>query len=155
MGSMATFTILKEGVELKKGYWVIVVLLFLAALDWYIRAPDSRSRQLTAAIEAQASPKLKGYPYKFWVMKVNGETAVVSTPRNFDVPAFKALAVLYPEINTKDANNPAFIAVEQLLGEVQSEARAIVLTQPGIKDVSWELDRDWLRKHFIEVPEKR
>jgi hypothetical protein len=142
-------------IAVKKSYWVVVILLFLAGLDWYIQAPDSRSRQLTAVIEAQGSPKLKSYPYKFWVMKVEGATAVVSTPRNFDVPAFKALAVLYPDINTKDANNPAFIAVEQLLGEVQSEARAIVLAQPGIKDVTWELDREWLRKHFIEVPEKR
>lgn len=139
---------------LKKIIWVFAVLLALFGLDWYIQAPDARSRELTAAIEAQASPKLKAYPYKFWVMKVNGATAVMSTPRNFDVPAFKFLAVLYPEINTKDANNPAFIAVEQLLGQVQDEAKAIVLAQPGIKNVSWELDREWLRKHFIEVPDK-
>lgn len=149
------FAVLKEEIELKKSYWVIVILVLLAGLDWYIQAPDSRSRELTRAIEAQASPKLKSYPYKFWVIKVNGATALVSTPRNFDVPAFKALAVLYPEIDTKNPNDPAFIAAEQLLGEVQSEARAIVLAQPGIKDVSWELDRDWLKKHFIEVPEKR
>ena len=31
---------------------------------------------------------------------------------------------------------------------------AIVKAQPGIKEVRWELDRDWLRAHFIEVPEK-
>lgn len=147
--------VLHEAFRLKKIYWVIAVLVFIFGLDWYIQAPDSRSRVLTGAIEAQASPKLKSYPYKFWVMRVDGSTAVMSTPRNFDVPAFKALAVLYPDINTKDANNPAFIAVEQLLGEVQGEARAIVLAQPGIKDVTWELDREWLRKHFIEVPEKR
>jgi hypothetical protein len=144
----------EEGFKLKTRYWLVLILIFLVGLDWYIQAPDARSRELTRAIETQASPKLKSYPYKFRVMKVNGGTALVSTPRNFDVPAFKALAVLYPEINTKDANNPAFIAVEQLLAEVQSEARAIVLAQPGIKDVSWELDREWLRKNAIEVPEK-
>lgn len=132
----------------------MLVLLFLVALDWYIRAPDSRSRQLTSAIETQASAKLKSYPYKFHVMKVNGETAVISTPRNVDVPAFRALGVLYPGIDTKNPNNPAFIAVEQLLGEVQSEARSIVLSQPGIKEVRWELDRDWLAAHYIEVPVK-
>ena len=144
-----------EAFKLKKIYWVVAVLAFLYGIDWYIQAPDSRSRELTAAIEVKGSPKLKAYPYKFRVMRVDGATAVMGTPRNFDVPAFKALAVLYPDINTKDANNPAFIAVEQLLGEVQSEARAIVLAQPGVKDVTWELDREWLRKHFIEVPEKR
>ena len=139
---------------MKRRYWFILIVLFLVWLDWYIRAPDSRARNLTATIAEQASPKLKNYPYKFWVMRVNGETAVVSTPRNFDVPAFKMLAVLYPEIDTKNPNDPQFIAVEQLLGEVQSEARAIVLAQPGIKEVSWELDRDWLRSKFIALPEK-
>ena len=139
---------------MKKRYWAILVLLSLVGLDWYIRAPDSRSRQLTSAIEAQASAKLKSYPYQFRVMKVNGETAVVSTPRNFDVPAFKTLGVLYPEIATKNPNDPAFIAAEQLLGEVQSEARSIVLSQPGIKEVRWELDHDWLAAHHIEVPQR-
>ena len=135
----------------------MLILLFLIGLDWYIRTPDSRSRELTGAIQTQASEKLKNYPYKFRVMKVmgtNGETAVISTPRNVEVPAFKALGVLYPGIDTKNPNDPAFIAVEQLLGEVQSEARSIVLSQPGIKEVRWELDRDWLAAHYIEVPTK-
>lgn len=139
---------------MKMRYWAILGLLFLVGLDWYIRAPDTRSRQLTSAIEAKASAKLNSYPYKFHVMKVEGDTAFLSTPRNVEVPAFKALGVLYPEINTKNQNDPAFIAVEQLLGEVQSEARSIVLSQPGIKEVRWELDRDWLAAHYIEVPRK-
>jgi hypothetical protein len=139
---------------MKKSHWAILILLFLVGLDWYIRAPDGRSRQLSAAIENQGSTELKSYPYKFHVFKVVGETAYLSTPRNFDVPAFRMLAVLYPEINTRDANNPAFIATEQLLGRVQSEARSIVASQPGIKDVQWELDREWLAQHGIEVPAK-
>lgn len=139
---------------MNKKYWAILVLFFLVGLDWYIRAPDSRSRQLTGVIEAQAGAKLKSYPYPFRVMKVNGETAMLSTPRNVDVPAYRMLGVLYPEINTKNPNDPAFIAAEQLLGEVQSEARAIVLAQPGIKEVRWELDRDWLAAHYIELPGK-
>ena len=139
---------------MKKRYWAILVLLFLVGLDWIIRAPDSRSRALTSVIEAQASAKLKNYPYKFWVMKLAGDTAVMSTPRSVAVPAFKMLGVLYPGINTKNPNDPAFIAAEQLLGEVQAEARLIVLKQPGIKEVRWELDRDWLVAHGIEVPGK-
>ena len=139
---------------MKKRYWIIPLLAFLVGLDWYIRAPDSAARKLSSAIEAQGSAKLKAYPYKFWVIKVKDGTAYVSTPRSFDVPAFKALAVLYPDVNTKNPNDPAFIATEKLLGEVQSEASAIVKAQPGIKEVRWELDRDWLRAHFIEVPAK-
>ena len=48
---------------MKRRYWAILVLLLLIGLDWYIRAPDSRSRELTAAIEAQASVKLKSDRY--------------------------------------------------------------------------------------------
>lgn len=137
---------------MKKSYWIILIIVFLVGLDWYIRAPDGRSRQLTAAIEAQAGAELKNYPYRFHVVKVVGETAYLSTPRNVEVPAFRMLAVLYPGIDTRDANNPAFIAEEQHLGRVQSEARAIVLGQPGVKDVQWELDREWLAKQGIDVP---
>ena len=139
---------------MKKRYWVLFVLLFLVALDWYIRAPDSRSRQLTGVIEAQASTKLKSYPYKFRVMNIDRETVVVSTPRNAQVPALMALRALYPGMNTKNPNDLAFVAAEQLLSEVQSEARSIVLAQPGIKNVRGELDRDWLGAHQIEVPQR-
>jgi hypothetical protein len=61
------------------------------------------------------------------------------------------LGVLYPDIDVKNPNNPAFIAVEKALADVQSEARAIVLSQPGITDVRWELDKHWLSAHSIDV----
>ncbi|HNB53209.1 MAG TPA: hypothetical protein PK530_14760, partial [Anaerolineales bacterium] len=98
--------------------------------------------------------KLKDYPYQFQVLRVEGKTAVMTTPRNFDVPAFRMLGVLYPDINVKDANNPAFIAVEHQLGRMQDEAKGIVLAQPGIEQVRWELDKQWLRRKGIEVPER-
>lgn len=140
---------------MKKKIGVLLVLVFLVWLDWYIRAPDSRSRELTHAIEAQASEQLRNYPYKFRVLKVSGTTAYLSTPRNVDVPAFRALGALFPTIDTKDNNNPEFIAVERQLAAVQSEARALLLTQPGVKEVRWELDRDWLAAHQIALPSSR
>lgn len=139
---------------MKKRYWAILALLFLVGLDWYIRAPDSRSRQLTGAIEAQASAQLRSYPYTFRVMSVTGDTAVMGTPRSVEVPALKALGVLFPKIDTRNPNDPQFIAAEQLLGEVQGEARSIILSQPGIKAVRWELDRDWLAAQGLDVPQK-
>ena len=136
---------------MQKKYWVLLILLFLVGLDWYIRAPDSRSRQLTGAIETQASAQLKSYPYTFRVMSVSGETAVMSTPRNVEVPALKALGVLFPNVDTKNPDDPQFIAAERLLAEVQAEARSNVLAQPRIKTVRWDLDRDWLVAHNIDV----
>ena len=106
----------------------------------------------TSAIEAEGSEKLKSYPYKFRVLKFKDGTAYVSSPRSFAVPAFKALAVLYPDLNTKNPDNPEFIAAQKLLAEVQSEAGTIVQAQPGVKQIRWEIDRDWLSAHHIDVP---
>jgi hypothetical protein len=140
--------------QIKSWQWALLVLALLVALDWAIRRPDGRTRELNDILETRASPQLKNYPYTFRVLRVEGSTAVMSTPRNFDSPAFRFLGVLYPDINVKDHDNPAFIKVEKLLGQVQDEAKDIVLAQPGITGVRWELDRNWLRRNGIEVMDK-
>jgi hypothetical protein len=141
--------------KIKSWQWVLIAIALLVALDWAIRRPDAQTRQLNDVLVDKASPQLKAYPYQFRVLRVEGDTAVMSTPRNFDAPAFRMLGVLYPDINVKDNNNPKFIEVERLLGRVQDEAKDIVLAQPGIAAVRWELDRDWLQRRGIEVPDKR
>lgn len=140
--------------NIKSWQWALLVLALLVALDWAIRRPDGRTRELNSVLEAQASPQLKNYPYPFHVLRVEGSTAVMGTPRNFDMPAFRFLGAMYPDVNVKDANNPAFIALQNALGKVQDEVRDIVLAQPGIKEVRWELDREWLRRNHIQVPDK-
>lgn len=132
--------------------WLLILLALLVALDAAIRRPDARARELNRVIEARGSRQLLDYPYPFRVLRVAGNTAYMGTPRNVDVPAFKVLGVLYPKVNVKDANNPEFIALEKVLGAVQAEARQIVASQPGISDVRWQLDRDWLTAHYIELP---
>ena len=139
---------------IKSWQWIVITIALLVALDWAIQRPDPLTRELNQALATEASPKLRDYPYQFHVLRVEGDTAVMSTPRNFDVPAFRMLGVLYPDINVKDANNPAFIAVEHQLGRMQDEAKGIVLAQPGIEQVRWELDKQWLRRKGIEVPER-
>jgi len=56
-----------------------------------------------------------------------------------------------PRLNTLNPGDTDFNAAERQLGEVQAEARLIVLRQPGVKAVKCELDRDWLLAHNIEV----
>jgi len=130
--------------QIKSWQWALLVIALLVALDWAIRRPDAKTRELNDIIATKASQKLKDYPYQFQVLRVEGSTAVMSTPRNFDSPAFRMLGVLYPD----------FIAVEHLLGQVQDEAKDIVLAQPGITDIRWELDKGWLRRKGIEVPDR-
>ena len=140
--------------KLKPWQWIVLALVLAFALDWLIQRPDARTRELNQALAEQGSAQLKAYPYQFHVLRVEGDTAVIATPRNFDVPAFHALGVLYPQLNVKNNNDPAFIAAQQALGAVQAEARLIVLARPGIKSMRWELDKAWLTAHDIDIPEK-
>ena len=140
--------------QVKSWQWALLVLALLVALDWAIRRPDGRTRALNEAIQTAASPQLKNYPYPFHVMRVDGNTAIMGTPRNFEMPAFRFLGAMYPDVNVKDHDNPAFIALEKTLVQVQDEAKGIVLAQPGVSGVKWELDREWLQRHHLEVPDK-
>ena len=139
--------------KLKGWQRVLLGLAVFTAVSWYMHRPDERARQLNDILEEKASPALRAYPYQFRVLRTQNGVAVMSTPRNFDVPAFKMLGVLHPEVDVKNPNDPAFIAIEKELAAVQSEASAIVSAQPGVKGVRWELDASWLRAHSIDVPD--
>lgn len=132
---------------------ILLIVAALTAVSWWMHRPDERTRQLNDVLETKASAHLKTYPYEFRVLRVEGKTAVLSTPRNFDVPAFKMLGALYPDINVKNPNDPAFIAKEQALAAAQSEAGELIRSQPGIEGIRWELDTHWLEAHGIPVPE--
>jgi len=139
--------------HLKLWQWIVLVLVLFTVVSWYVHRPDDRARQLNDILEATGSPQLKSYPYEFRVLRTEGATAVMSTPRNFDVPAFKMLGALYPNIDVKNQNDPDFIKAEKALADAQFEAMTIVRTQPGINNVRWELDASWLRSHSIDVPD--
>jgi hypothetical protein len=133
--------------------WLLIALALAFVADWLIQRPDSRARDINAVIEAQGSEALRNYPYHFRVIRVAGDTAVLSTPRNVSVPAFRFLGIIHPEIDVKNPNDPAFVAIEKELAAVQTEVRDLVQAQPGIKRVQWELDKAWLAKHGIDVPD--
>jgi hypothetical protein len=140
--------------RLKRWQWALAGFLLFTLASWLAHRPDARARQLNEVIEAKASPALKAYPYEFRVVRTEGSIAVMSTPRNYDVPAFKMLHALYPQLDVKNPDDPAFVAAEKALGNAQAEARGIVLAQPGITDVHWTLDKRWLRSHDIDVPDQ-
>ncbi|MGE5466381.1 MAG: hypothetical protein ACM3Y9_03055 [Ignavibacteria bacterium] len=137
----------------RRWQWLAAGIGLFTLVSWYVHRPDEKARQLNDALEARASAQLKAYPYEFRVLRTEGGTAVMSTPRNFDLPAFRMIGALHPEIDVRNPNDPAFVAQEKALAQAQSEAMAIVRAEPGITGVRWELDVAWLRAHAIDVPE--
>ena len=138
--------------RLRAWQWIALALVLAFVVDWFIQRPDARARELNAAIAAQASDHLKRYPYPFRVIRVEGNTAVMGSPRSFEVPVTRFIAVIHPEVNVMNANDPAFIAAQQELAATQSEAQGIVRAQPGIESVRWEIDRHWLGAHGVDLP---
>ncbi|WP_323004169.1 hypothetical protein [Denitromonas sp.] len=138
--------------KLRSWQWIVLALVVAWATDWFIQRPDSQARALNAAIAAEGSAELKAYPYPFRVLRVEDGKAVMGTPRSRDVSVTRVIKILYPDINVLDTNDAAFIAAQKELAGLQFEARDIVMKQPGVKSVAWEIDRHWLGAHGIDVP---
>jgi hypothetical protein len=132
--------------------WAVIAVVVAVVADWLIQRPDGRAREINATIDAKGSAALRNYPYRFRALRVSGTIAVLSTPRNVSVPAFRFLGIIHPQIDVKNPNDPAFIAAEKDLAAVQTEVMNIAKAQEGITGVQWQLDKAWLAKHGIDVP---
>ena len=118
--------------------------LTLGAIYWFGLRSDPKVDALNETIQNKASPALLNYPYPFRVLRLEGTVAVMTTPRSPAMPVYRMIGAIYPALAGKAPNDPDFIAAEKELAELQTEAKKLVLEQPGISATTWELDRDWL-----------
>lgn len=130
---------------------ILMAVLAFGAIYWFGLRTDPAVQALNQAIEDKGSLALRNYPYKFSVLRMEGSVAVMATPRSPAVPVYRMIGALYPALSGKGAENPDFIAAEKALAQVQSEARQIVLAQPNVSEVKWELDRNWLISNSIPL----
>lgn len=130
---------------------VLLAIVALGAIYWFGLRTDPKVVALNQAIQEKGSQDLRDYPYLFRVMRQEGTVAVMATPRSPEMPVYRMIGALYPSLAGKSPDNPHFIAAEKALAKVQSEARQIVLDQPGVSGVKWELDQNWLISHGISL----
>lgn len=112
---------------------------------------DPRLAELNRALARD--PLVSGYAYRFRVVAVDGDTAVLSTPRSPQVPVAQVLGILSPSAAGQAPESQAFQAAQEELATVQKRALAIVLEHPDIDDARWELDRGWLAARRLPVPQ--
>jgi hypothetical protein len=129
---------------------IVLLAIVLAGLFFWTRS-DPQVDALNEAIVRNGTPALRDYPYQFRVLRLENGVATMTTPRSPQVPVYRMIRAIDPSVNPRDPNNPEFVAAEKALAGVQEEARRIVLAQPGVKSVKWELDRNWLIDHGIAV----
>ncbi len=100
----------------------------------------------------EADEQVSSFPYAFRVIRVDNGVAVMSTPRSSAVPVARVLDKIFPGVGNSDPASPLFQELQEQLATTQKHAKAIVLENPDIKRVQWELDRDWLMQHGITLP---
>jgi hypothetical protein len=140
-------------VQNKRIHQIIYVAFLFGAIYWFGLRTDPRIDALNQVLQQSGSRELNEYPYSFRVERlegVDGEIAVMGTPRSSAVPVFRMIGAIYPNLSGKSPMHPDFIAAEKELAKIQSEARQIVISQHGVGSVKWELDKNWLIAHNIQ-----
>ncbi len=129
----------------------LFAVFVLGAIYWFGPRTVPKVEALNQALHEFGSSALRSYPYAFSVVRLEGESAVMGTPRSPQVPVYRMIGAIYPNLSGRSPNDPDFVAAEKELAQIQSEARQIVLNQPGVTSVKWELDQNWLLAHNIQL----
>ncbi|MBK1718404.1 hypothetical protein [Thiocystis violacea] len=124
------------------GIIVILGLFFWMKSSWQ---PGVRGLDRILTSDAQLST----YPYQFRLRSFNDGIAVISTPRSFDVPALQFLQIIHPKLAGKNQDDPEMAAAQQDLIDHQKRAMGLMLAQPDVQSVDWELDTQWLADHGV------
>lgn len=130
---------------------ILLAVFVLGAIYWFGWRTDPKVEALNQALHEFGSSALRSYPYTFSVVRLEGESAVMGTPRSPQMPVYRMIGAIHPNLSGRSPNDPDFVAAEKELAQIQSEARQIVLNQPGVTSVKWELDQNWLIAHNIQL----
>jgi hypothetical protein len=124
-------------------YTIIIGLAIAAGLFfWASSGHDPRVGELDSLLAAD--PIVSDYPYRFRVRGFENGIVTLSSPRSPAFPAIKFLPIIHPELVDKAQDDPAMIAAQQELIDHQKRAQGLMLAQPDVTSVAWELDAAWL-----------
>ncbi len=127
-----------------------VILVVVAGLFAIWRSnTDPRTDELNRMIADDL--EISEYDYPFRVFGVEGNTAVVSTPRSPQMSVLRALEIIRPGLDVHQPDTPEVIAAQKELAGIQYRVRELVLSHPQIDDVRWQLDKQWYLQHGVMV----
>lgn len=132
-----------------RNYSIALGIIVIVALSFWIQSVwQPRVWELDSVLTS--NPRLVSYPYQFRVRAFKDGIAVISTPRSFDIPAIRFLEIIDPKVSGKNQDDPEMIAAQQRLIDHQKLAMGLMLAQPGVTRVDWELDTQWLADHGVQ-----
>ncbi|WP_372964338.1 hypothetical protein [Marinobacter sp.] len=116
---------------------MIVAALFVSWIGWRGFEVISLNEQL------KMDKVVSSYPYQHRVLRVEGDTAIISSLRSHSVSTQQALSAVFPGMKHLADTHRDWQKAERELAQVQAQAGDIVLAAPAIKRVRWELDENW------------
>ena len=91
----------------------------------------------------RADPSIANYVYPFRVLRIEGETAVMTTLRSTGTSTRQALETLFPPLQSVNDSHRDWQRAEREYAKLQARASEIVLARDNISRVRWELDEHW------------
>lgn len=111
-----------------------ILLAWLVTLDFRVGEIDSMLKQ---------DSQISSYPYPFRALEIQGNTAVMSSPRSREMPAVRFISLIRPDLKNLNEQHPKLIEAQQELAAVQSKVRKLVLSREDIDRVNWRIDKEW------------
>jgi hypothetical protein len=132
-----------------RNYLIALGIILALILGAWIASWDRRAEEINALLERD--PLIASYPYTFRVLSVESGVARVSSPRSYEVPVMRFLAIMRPQLSGKAQDSPELMAAQSDLVKVQKRVQQIVTAQPEVRSLQWVLDRQWYRDRGIDL----
>ena len=131
-----------------RNYSIILGIIVLVVLVWALYE-DPLVSDLNDLLEQDS--EVVGYPYQFQVLRFQNGVAIMSTPRSSAFPVHRALGILFPNLASRAQDNPDLMQAQQELARRQKRAKTIVMESGKVNSVRWELDKNWLNQHGVQL----
>ena len=134
-----------------KRYLIGLSTIVGIAVAYIVLSSDGRVDELNVMLAAD--PMLRDYPYQFRVIRLDGDVAVMGSPRSAEVPVMQFLRTAYPELSKTTVDDPAMMAAQDVLARTQVHAQDLVQGELDINTVRWELDERWFNEKGVFLPD--
>lgn len=116
---------------------MIIAALFVGWIGW------RGFEVISLNAELKNDQIVSSYPYHHRVLRVEGNTAIISSLRSRTVSTQRALIAVFPGMRHLADTNREWQKAERELAQVQARAGDVVLASGRVNRIRWELDENW------------
>ncbi|MEM6604911.1 MAG: hypothetical protein AAF671_04070 [Pseudomonadota bacterium] len=130
-----------------KIYLAVLLTLISLGLLYYWLSRDEQVAALNS--ELNANPQLHAYAFRFKVIEIVDRVAVVSSPLQPGLSVVHFVRAVYPTLQAAPIDDPGVMAAQMELSSMQQLAEDLLLSNPGIDTVRWQLDELWYKHNGV------